>query len=1268
MKIAQKKLIGLIIFLLCLNVKLNAQMVFQKESFSIQWDSLIRNTEIDGRVLPFLYFDGVHNTTENGVFIPVFTKLTKLKKDYQDTYVKLENLKYELCTAKELEVINLFKGHIGEEINIKSAITKNRKISYLSYHFTPIFLKNGSYYKLTQFDVIFVSNTSQVVATPKGARTFSSQSVLTNGKWYKIAVSSKGIYKLDKAFFKEIGVDIGTVNPKSIRVYGNGGGMSPFKNSQYRHDDLKENPIYVEGESDGVFNDEDYVLFYGQEQTKWNWSSSKKLFEHQINYYCDTTYYFLNFDLGQGKRIIAAPTYSGIDTVINSFQDYIAYENDLYNLLRSGREWYGESFSTKTSYDFSFTFPNILNTNATIVTRLASHSVTTGASFDVLFEGNKILTANLNPITGSYLNAYAADNTFKSIVSPNSPTFKLTFNYNKANNTSVGWLNYIEINCFRDLKLTDDPLFFRHTSKNNVKAQMILKNSNALKMIWDITDPLDIRNVSFSNTSTDADFITLCDTLREFVAFKDQNFSTPKFLGEVSNQNLHSLSNINYVVVTHPRFLSEAQDIASFHAEKDGLKPIVVTTEQIYNEFSSGAIDITAIKDFLKMLYDRAGADIEKMPRYLLLLGDGSYDNKGKLSVKSNLVPTYQSLNSLDPANGSYVSDDYIGLLDDTESELTTDIVDVAIGRWPVNTRLEAQQMVAKVKYYYEHKTQKNWRNTITFIGDDEDSNEHVRNSETLAKIVRAQAPEYNIDKIYLDAYEEEVSSGGQRYPAVNEAISKRMEKGCILLGYIGHGGELGWAHERVLSISEVNGWTNKDNMPAMVTATCEFSRFDDPLRTAAGELVLLNPDGGAIGLLTTTRLVYSSSNADLTENFYSHAFDKDNAGNYPRLGDLARLTKSYPPFSINSRNFCLLGDPAVQLVYPTHKVYTTICTDTMKALSKITVKGYVGDDSGVKLSSYNGIVYPTVFDKPQLIQTLNNNGDGVFKFKSQKNVVFNGRASIKNGDFEFSFVVPKDIVSTMDTGRISYYISDQNKDGNGYYEKFNIGGLDSNAAKDDAGPKVDLFMNDETFVFGGITNQDPYIYAVLNDESGINTTGNGIGHDIVAILDDNISQKITLNDFYEAELDSYQKGKVKYPLKNLTPGKHTLRFKAFDVQNNSGEAYTEFLVSKTSDLQIDHVLNYPNPFTTHTGFYFEHNMPGSELQVILQIFSVSGKLVKSFNTKINTTGYRVGPIEWDGKDEYGDWIGKGVYIYKLKVVAPNGKKIEKIEKLVILK
>lgn len=1252
--------------------------------FKLKW-SVTRQGSISGdENTPLLIFEGARFDPEIGI-IPLFRENFNLSGHPSGINVKILQAMYA-----PLEEENLIPAgfKIPTEITPEAQIGFEKRKAFGMVSFVPI-RKNplsGKVEKLVSFTLGIEANTDEP-QKKMGSRIYADHSVLATGNWYKIGIKKEGVYKINASFLKKIGMDVDKLDPRNIRLYGNGGKMLPFLNAAPRTDDLRELAIRVVGEEDGIMNDNDYILFYGESTDDWNWNPSDGLFKHKLNLNTDTNSFFITADLGPGKRISSkASSVLSPTKTVNTFNNFYFHESEFYNFIKSGREWYGEKFDLSTTQNFSLSFPNMdLSSPVNFLSEVAGRSDVVNA-FSVSVNGNTF-TQNINPIDLSTATGdYAGVSLTIQSLSPGSSSLQISYTYNKPRPTAIGWLNKFEINLRQQLSMSADQLAFRDVASlgsGNI-AEFTLSNAYANTQIWDVSNPalVQIQETNFSGNQII--FKAESDILHEYIAFNDLNFPSPFPIGMTPNQDLHGLSQADFIIVTPPAFISEADILANFHRNQSHLSVHVVTTNQIYNEFSGGLQDVTAIRDFTKMFYDRSSIK-GGAPKHLLLFGDGSYDSKDYLGYHSNYIPTYQSANSITLAS-SFVSDDFFGLLDDNEGSMNfSELIDVNVGRMPIQNISEAKAMVDKIIHYGSPAEAGNgmqciksggtvfgdWRNVLCFVADDKDGNTHLQQTESLTNFLDTAYREYNIDKIYFDSYNMESTPGGQRYPDVKEALSKRVEKGALIVNYVGHGGEVGWAHERVLEVSDIQNWKNDNNLPLFVTATCEFSRFDDPSRTSAGELVLLNPKGGGIGLLTTVRIAFSGTNGVINQKFYTSAFKPNADGSMPSMGEVFTRTKNA---AMNNRNFTLLGDPALTLAYPQLRIETSTINgkapgsgaDTLKALDKITITGFVKDPSGNKMTSFNGILYPTVFDKFSVITTLRNDpASAKTSFKFRKNMLFKGKASIKNGEFSFTFIVPNDINYSFGLGKISYYAENGMIDANGMTNPM-VGGASSKNSKDETGPEVHLYMNDDKFVFGGITDESPSLYAVISDPSGINTVGNGIGHDIKAVID-NENKDLNLNDYYEADLDNYQKGKVIYPFSKLSQGTHKLRIKAWDVYNNSAEANTEFIVSPSAQFALKHVLNYPNPFTTHTQFYFEHNRPCNSLDVQVQVFTVSGRLVKTIETQMRTEGYRSEAIDWDGRDDYGNKIGRGVYVYRVKVRSMDGSYADKFEKLVIL-
>ncbi|MCK5856460.1 MAG: type IX secretion system sortase PorU [Bacteroidales bacterium] len=1157
-------------------------------------------------------------------------------------------------------------------------------------------LKNNKVEKLISFDLIFETIT-QAGITPTKGKTYASNSVLEKGEWYKVRIHKNGIYKINGSELNSMGFSLTNLLVDRIKVYGNGGGMLPESNSTFYPDDIVENAIEIyDVNKNGIFEANDYFLFYGQEANVWKYNKTSKRFYHSKHLYDSYAYYFITIDTtGGGKRVQTEPIISQNPTMFaNNFTDFAYHNNDSVNLIKSGRTWYGENFNILLSYNFSFGFPNI-DPNEQVYFKVNSiaRSFTT-STLKFMVNGNS-LNSHFSPVINHYLADFAKTSTDNMSFLTSGSTININATYAKPNSNSEAWLNYFELNVVRSLKMVGGQMSFRNTASigNGNITEFTLSNADNNIKVWDITNITEARIIQSTLVNTKLKIKVQTDSLRQFIAHKN-NYLSVKKVEKVKNQNLHILDAVDYVILYHPKFKKEAEELADFHRSRSNMNILTVEPNVIYNEFSSGAKDIGAIRNFMRMLYDKANGDLKLQPKYLLMFGDASYDPKSRLPNNTNFLLTYQSGQSLSPTS-SFATDDFFGLLDDNEGANANGSLDIGIGRFPVTTKQQAQDMLNKIYRYTAEpglgssssascsngtggiSNLADWRNISCFIGDDEDSNTHLVQADYLANYVWSNYPVYNIDKIFFDAYPQIITPGGQRYPDVKKAIKTRVEKGALIINYTGHGGEEGWAHESVLEVSDINAWNNYNNMPLFVTATCEFSRYDDPKRVSAGELVLLNPNGGGIALLTTSRVTYSSTNFVLSKVVYKNIFEQTN-GRYPSLGDVVRISKNGSGNLSANKNFILLGDPALTLSYPKRDIITTAILDantstsidTLKALSKVTIKGEI-TDKGVLISSFNGLIYPTIYDKTQDYQTLvNDSGSKPYTFKLQKNIIYKGKAQVKNGKFSFTFVVPKDISYKLGDGKISYYAHNGIIDANGYTDTLVIGGSLSNADIDIDGPKVLLFMNDFNFIKGGITDENPSLLASLFDEHGINTVGNGIGHDIVATLDYNSANPIILNEFYESALNDYKRGQIRYPFSKLAIGKHHLSIKVWDVYNNSTTAYTEFIVADGEAMALDHVINAPNPFSEQTSFIFEHNQSCEIMNVEIDIYSSTGQLVKTINTEINTTGYRIGigQLTWNGRNSNGDKLASGLYIYRLKIQNTKGDWIEKSNKMVILR
>ncbi len=1062
----------------------------------------------------FNYFQPTNGNWDIEQKLPYYSKVynvnsTKATFNVTDYFV-------EQLTQEEEDCLN--KTSVFKTFEFETSIISSRKQNKLLIKVNAVRknVQTGRLEKLIGFNGNIVIGSTQI----HQLKNYATTSVLSSGSgdWYKIGLTDDGVYKLDYNFLKGVGIDIDNLHPNAINVYGNGAGMLPESNAAFRFDDLVKNAIYVKGDDDASFDVNDYILFYAKGPHTWKQSGGS--FIHDVHQYCDTSYYFINVDnSGSSPKRIAGVSLSSLATTntITTFNDFGYVEDEKYNLGKSGREWFGDVYDVQTSYNYGFNFPNLIVQDSVLVRSNTLISATSVAPYYTVGIGSDVhqLPNMLSPSGNGQYNPYARQKTNSHYLKANSSDFSINIVFNKAGSPSaIGWLDFLEVNVKRNLSMAGNQMTFRSIESvglGNV-SNFRVNNASSIDMIWEITDPRNTGMVNYSLVGSEASFTLNTDSLRTFIAIENSGFLTADFYGKVEHQNLHALGYADMIIISAPEFLSASNDLATFH-QSEGLSVHVVTTEQVYNEFSSGMRDATAIKSFLRMFYKRAGSNPNLIPKYCLLMGDGSYDNRNILVHNKNFIPTYESVETLSKT-ASYTTDDYFAILSDNGAMNNNDLLDVAIGRLPVKSLKEANDMVAKIKYYgtVDNGTTtvghcennsgsgilSDWRNIAIQISDDGDGNHYFDDIETMYNKARLLHPEINLSKIHADAYVETSTAGGERNYDAEKAFKQQVENGALLVNYIGHGGETGLGHERYLTVPTILGWTNLSRMPIFMTATCEFSRFDDHDRTSAGEYVVLNPNGGGIGLFTTTRLVYSTSNAALNSYFYDTVFDKVN-NEAPRLGDIYMGTKNkYGVISgdVNYRKFALLGDPAVKLALPQFNVVTdsingkalNMTLDTITALSKVIIKGHVENHLGQKIEDFNGVITTKIYDKVAELATLGNSSDSyVANFNLWKNLVYRGKASVKNGDFVFSFIVPKDISFQFGNGRISYYAENGETDANGYTEQPIIGGINENAAEDNEPPVVSLYMNNDKFVSGGVTDENPSLYAKVFDENGIN-------------------------------------------------------------------------------------------------------------------------------------------------------------------------------------
>lgn len=1165
----------------------------------------------------------------------------------------------------------------------------------------PIISQNGGMAeKIISGELIIQLNNIPLIISARSGPDFKETSVLSSGTIHKLSVEKTGVYKIDYNFIKDkIKIDPASISPEKIAIYGNGDGRLPQKNSAFRIDDLEESHMTSVGMDDGRIDQGDYFLWYATGPDHWSYNPIARIYHMDKNIYDESNHYYVIIN-GPSR----VPMSSRPNTINGNYESassliYQRLEADKVNLLGrfrspgSGQEWYGDELSALDEIDYTsnFDLSDMLPADTVYYkVRFAARSANP-TRFYVHFDEREFYRDVGGVTLGNFEASFAADAIIVGNYKTTNPIDQIRVTYPAANGINTrAWLDYLEVNFWKENKYSQGKLLYLRDPRAVFFGLPTYSISGFPSggIIWDVTNPLQpvVQQYATGGTTTFSVTESGSNVPDEFIVFHPtSDVLIPGYSGEVSNQNLHSIQRADMAIIYYDAFEAAALRLADHRRTHSQLEIVTIPASQVFEEFSGGSKDPTAIRDFARMIYTR-----DPQFQFMLLMGDATYDylNKFPEIPYHNFIPAFESEESLDPIR-SFPSDDYFALLDESEGADLFGAIDIAIGRFPVSTTEEAMSIVEKVIHYDSSpSTLNDWRQRVVMVADDQDANVHVNQADGLATKMSIQHPELNINKVYLDAYTQESTPGGDRYPTVNEDLDLNMKKGALTVTYLGHGGQNGWTQERVLSINQAQSYDNLDNMPLFITATCSFAGYDDPSFTTAGEHLLTNPFGGAIALMTTVRAVYSGSNERLTDGVLKRIYNPDQPGNYASIAEVLRRAKNIgiDSIDVNARKFTLLGDPSMKLAFPRYDIGVTSINgkpvgsilDTLSALEKATLSGVILDDNGEVISSFNGKIFLTVFDKVQVRKTLANDNTGdnvsiVRPFNVQNRQLFKGVASVEAGQWSIEFVLPKDLDFTYGLGKMSFYAHNEEIDAAGYFTSFVIGGVSSDGLSDDQPPVVQLYMNDENFVTGGITDANPNIYLVLMDDNGINVSGTGVGHDIEAVLDLDDKNSIILNDFYQAALDDYKSGEVRYPLKDLAPGKHTLKVTAWDLANNPGEAYIEFFVLDDEGAILEHVLNYPNPFTTSTRFQFEHNRPGIEMNLQVQIYTINGRLVKTIEREAYVSdGYRVDDLDWDGLDDSGGQLAKGIYVYKIRVAynVGEGKEIveSKAEKLVILR
>ncbi|MCS7163178.1 MAG: type IX secretion system sortase PorU [Bacteroidia bacterium] len=1118
---------------------------------------------------------------------------------------------------------------------------------------------------------------SSVPPRRQGRFQFASHSVLAQGQWYKIATGRPGIYRITYQTLQALGLNPATIDPRTFQVYGQRGGPLPQENEALPPDDLVEIPLYFPGASDGRWDPEDAAYFWAASPDAWYpLAQSTRPYFHLKNPYTDSCAYFITWGRGMGQRI--ASTSPPPTPLVPRSQGLLLFfhEQEQTNILKSGRVWLGEKM-TQFSPSLALQLPLPACDSLKLYVQLAGTSLRP-AQIALSWDGTSLATLSVPALSGIFDDRQAVWVTTAHSLSATRANPTLSFRYIGS---EAAYLDFVEVVGWFPLAWSGGQTTFYLPAGANWEVRL---QAPEAPIVWDVTDDLAPQQVSGTFGGGLFTFGARGDTLRRYQVFSLNAVYDPTPIGQVRNQDLHALHRIRWVIATTEAQAALAQQFCQLHPESGPCA--VVTLDQLYNEFSGGRPDICALRNFLRMLYKRA-TDPSERPAFLLIVGAASYDFRAR---GPTLFPTYQSRESFYPP-GTYGSDDFFGFLDEAEGFwgegfmasyydprdqiLQRHLLDIGICRLPTYSLEDLSHYLEKLREYLTNPSARgSWLQKVIFFSDYKDNGLHTQQAEELATELGDSLPYLDQAKIYLDRYPAVPRASGLVFPQAQQALLSQLNQGALIAHYVGHGNEYTLQSFEFFPLSVVRQLQNVGRYVFFVTATCDWGKWDVPEIRSGGVEVLFLPKRGAIGLLTSTRKVFASLNFALSKNFYAVMAEEAKAGGAILLGRLMQQTKNRSwggAMAINTRSFAFLGDPLLPLGLPRYKVVLTRVgarapsatdPDTLRPLRPVHLEGEVQRPDGSPLPNFTGTLYMRLWDKAVTRQTLISRTS----YTAQEILLFNGEASVRAGRFSLTVRLPLEILPQVGHGRISAWAQDEQGNAAAGAETRFILCCPDTTLQASSPPQIRLYIGDTTWVAGGWTDPNPLLLAYITDSLGINLSPLAVGKEIKAFLN---QQEYFLGAYYQARRDRPNEGRLEYRFTNLPEGEYRLRLRVYNLAGQEGTAETYFTVVERRRLRLGRVFNYPNPFTTATRFCFEHNQPGEPLEARVWIYTLSGRLVQTLSTLINSRSTFCQELFWDGLDSYGDRLARGVYIYRLEVRnLATGEKVSAQEKLVLLR
>lgn len=1114
----------------------------------------------------------------------------------------------------------------------------------------------------------------------------TAQSVFSDYNTIKIATTQEGIYKIDLAFFAKAGLDASNINPHKIQIYGMPGGEIPQANSIDYPFSPQALSIFKQADADEQLEDNEFILFYADLAKNISFNANIEQFEYATNAYADSLFYYVVIDSNEPQHIIPSSqqVVSGAALSLDWHHNLYWHERDLVNVFNSGRQWFGESFLSEKTQSFSFDLENTLKSSEQIFLVNGFLGQANGeASVASALNNFDLNDENFTPISemffpagyppfGDYVTSTAS---LSATVLNNAENLTIDISLKAVGGAnSAGYLDYIFVQVPEENRFEGEQLILRNVNYELNSAFKVMVANAGNSFIWNVTNVIEPEQIPH-NVGTFNFERSPSDSQTKFVVFEPLNTFEPVFIEQINSFNLQQSANTDFIIISHPKFLKAARRLADHRSAHSGFSVNLVNLNDVFNEYGSGRKDVSGIRNYIKDIYQRSSGKL----KYVLLMGAASYDYKDRINNNSNYVPIYQSRSSINPLS-TYASDDFYAFMDENEGywEETNDNMDemdLGVGRIPAKTIEEADNIVDKIiKYDSDPALLGKWRNELYFVADDEDNpngriNQFYGESEELVDYIVGNFDYFNINKLFVGSFEQEVFASTQRSPAMQDAMNKMMDKGALIVNYIGHGAEETWTNEAILTSNMIGKWSNSNHFPLFVTATCEFGRHDNPTIESGAQKLLLKKNAGAIGLLTTARPVFAISNLKLSKAFYENSFRREN-GTPQKLGDIIKDTKNGSLDGVNNRNFILLGDPSMTLGMPKDQIIIDEIfnesgpTDSLRSLEKITVTGHLENRGGQLLTDFDGALIAELFDKPVEKQTLVAE-EQKFNYELYENILYRGKASVKDGSFELTFYLPKEIDYKNGSGKFSLYAYDEDnlKDANGFKTDFSVGGSFNSTIKDNIPPDLTIFLNDSTFINGDKVGSNNDLLIELYDDYGISISQNGLNNGIFYQLDD--AEKVAVNDFFYYDIDSYQKGSLEVQLPTLEEGAHQLKVGAVDIFNNPTERVIDFMVVDGDQLNILDFIVYPNPAKEEVTLNFKHSRRGEDVEVTYHVIDAFGKMIFSDKFATSDSNRR---DTWNLISDDGQKIRTGMYFITLNVRSEvDNSKTRQIKKLIVI-